>query len=123
MELPVEAGHAVLMHNWLLHRSGVNPSPSPRRAFTCCYLDGRTRNQLTGDTFPPIWGTVLDDPPAFLVHLRHENRVLRESHASVEEYVVSLVEENRTLQAAIEDATTYARTLEAELTRTVKKRI
>jgi hypothetical protein len=122
MELPVEAGHAVLMHNWLLHRSGVNPSPSPRRAFTCCYMDGRTRNQLTGDTFPPIWGTVPDDPPVFLAHLRHENGVLRESHASAEEYALSLVEENRTLHAAIEDATTYAHSLEAELTRAGEKR-
>ena len=99
--LPVKAGHAVLMHNWLLHRSGVNPSSSPRRAFTCCYLDGRTRNQLTGDLFPSVWGAVPDEPPPFLAYLRHENGVLRESHASAEKYALSLVEENKKLQNVI----------------------
>ena len=115
--LPVEAGHAVLVHNWLLHRSGVNPSSLPRRAFTCCYLDGRTRSQLTGDLFPSAWGTVPDEPPPFLDHLRRENGLLRESHSRAEEYALSLVEENKKLHAAIDDATTYARTLETELTR------
>ena len=47
MPLEVEAGHAVLLHNWLIHRSGVNPTPAPRRAFTVCYMDGRTLNAGT----------------------------------------------------------------------------
>lgn len=54
--LEVESGHAVLLHNWLIHRSGVNPSPVPRRAVTICYLDGRTVNTLTGNRFPMIFG-------------------------------------------------------------------
>lgn len=122
MALPVEAGHAVLIHNWLLHRSGVNPSSSPRRAFTCCYLDGRTRNQLTGDTFPLLWGTLPDEPPVYLAYLRQENGALRENSARAEEYALSLVEENRKLHAAVEDASTYARSLENELARTVQQR-
>jgi hypothetical protein len=54
--LEVESGHAVLLHNWLIHRSGINPSPVPRRAVTICYLDGRTVSTLTGNRFPMIFG-------------------------------------------------------------------
>jgi hypothetical protein len=43
LPLEVEPGHALLLHNWLIHRSGINPSPVPRRAFSACYMDGRTR--------------------------------------------------------------------------------
>lgn len=54
--LEVESGHAVLLHNWTIHRSGINPSPTPRRAFTACYMDGRTISTLTGKRFPMIFG-------------------------------------------------------------------
>ena len=40
--LPVEAGTVLLLHNWLLHRSGINHSNEPRRAFSVCYMDGET---------------------------------------------------------------------------------
>lgn len=42
--VPVElaAGEAVALHNWLLHRSGVNRSDIPRRAFSVCYMDAKT---------------------------------------------------------------------------------
>jgi hypothetical protein len=41
--LPAEAGEALLIHNYLWHRSGRNGTGKPRRAFTVCYLDARTR--------------------------------------------------------------------------------
>ncbi len=41
--LPVRAGEVVLLHNHLWHRSGVNVTGNPRRAFTVCYMDAATR--------------------------------------------------------------------------------
>lgn len=41
--LELEPGEVVLLHNWLLHRSDVNRTPVSRRAFSVCYMDGRTR--------------------------------------------------------------------------------
>jgi len=40
--LELEPGEAVLLHNWLLHSSDVNRTPISRRAFSVCYMDGRT---------------------------------------------------------------------------------
>ncbi|MDR3708295.1 MAG: phytanoyl-CoA dioxygenase family protein [Capsulimonadaceae bacterium] len=38
----LEAGEAVLLHNWLMHRSDVNKTDISRRAFSVCYADART---------------------------------------------------------------------------------
>jgi len=43
LPLPAQAGEVILVHNMLWHRSGPNRGPSPRRAFTACYLDAATR--------------------------------------------------------------------------------
>ncbi len=55
--LTLEPGEAVLLHNWLLHASDVNRSSVSRRAFSICYMDGRT---LDTDgvpvNFPVIFG-------------------------------------------------------------------
>jgi hypothetical protein len=40
---PARAGEAMIIHNHLWHRSGVNGTPSPRRAFTVCYMSAETR--------------------------------------------------------------------------------
>jgi len=40
--LELVPGEVLLLHNWLIHRSGVNRSDAPRRAFSVCYMDGRT---------------------------------------------------------------------------------
>ena len=56
MDLEAEAGEAVLLHNFLLHRSGVNTTTSPRRAFSATYMDVETRSVVTGDTFPIVFG-------------------------------------------------------------------
>ncbi len=97
--LPVRAGHAVVVHNWLLHRSGVNPSSRPRRAFTACLMDARTRNNLTGELFPLVHGAVAGEPPPYLGHLRAENALLHESRASAEEYALSLEREREQLRS------------------------
>ncbi len=52
----VPAGEAVLLHNWLLHGSDVNQMDIPRRAFSVCYMDGRTHERPSGQTFPIIFG-------------------------------------------------------------------
>lgn len=79
--LEVETGHAVLLHNWLIHRSGVNPSGIPRRAFTACYMDGRTQSVLTGNHFPLIAGA-LPGPYPYVRQLEDDCRTLRESMAT-----------------------------------------
>ena len=43
--MEVEAGEAVLMHNWLLHASDVNRTDIPRRAFSVCYMDAETKSK------------------------------------------------------------------------------
>ena len=40
--LELEAGEAVLLHNWLLHRSDTNSTDIARRAYSVCYMDGNT---------------------------------------------------------------------------------
>ncbi len=52
--LELEAGEAVLLHNWLLHSSDVNRTDRPRRAFSVCYMDARTRT-TAGEGFPVIF--------------------------------------------------------------------
>ena len=99
--LPVEAGHGVLLHNWLLHRSGVNSTDLPRRAFTACFMDARTRSSLTGNLFPIVHGSVDDDPPLYLRQVREENATLRTSRASAEEYAWSLEAERVRLEAVL----------------------
>lgn len=50
--LEVPAGEAVLLHNYLLHRSGVNTIERPRRAFSVVYMDAATRRTSDGGAFP-----------------------------------------------------------------------
>jgi polysaccharide pyruvyl transferase WcaK-like protein len=92
--LEVEAGHAVLLHNWLIHRSGVNPTPAPRRAFTTCYMDGRTLSILTGNRFPIVFGSLPAEPYPFVRQMSDDCSALRESQSQAEAYARSL-EENR----------------------------
>ena len=110
--LEVEAGEGLLMHNWLVHRSDINHTGSPRRALTACYMDGRTRSTLTGDYFPIVFGERPDadgDWP-FLQYMRDENRSLRHTASEAERYA-------RALETSRSETEQYARSLEAELTR------
>lgn len=54
--LEAEAGEAILLHNFLLHRSEVNHLDQPRRAFSVPYMDAAVRDAKTGATFPVIFG-------------------------------------------------------------------
>jgi polysaccharide pyruvyl transferase WcaK-like protein len=92
LPLEVEAGHAVLLHNWLIHRSGVNPTPAPRRAFTVCYMDGRTLSILTGKHFPIVAGSLPTEAYPFVRQLSNDCGALRESQAQAETYARSLEE-------------------------------
>lgn len=53
--LELQAGEVALLHNWLLHGSDVNKTDTPRRAFSVCYMDGRTRSK-SGKSFSVIFG-------------------------------------------------------------------
>ena len=53
--LELQAGEAVLLHNWLLHSSEVNKTDIPRRAFSVCYMDAATKAN-DGKTFSAIFG-------------------------------------------------------------------
>ena len=53
--LELEAGEVALLHNWLLHSSDVNKTDIPRRAFSVCYLDSRTRSK-NGHTYSIVFG-------------------------------------------------------------------
>jgi phytanoyl-CoA hydroxylase len=54
--LELKPGEAVLLHNWLVHRSDVNKTDIPRRAFSVCYVDARTRGTKNGEAFPVVFG-------------------------------------------------------------------
>lgn len=52
----LEAGEAFLMHNWVLHTSGTNPSGVPRRAFSLCLMDAAIRHEDPGHPgFPRLF--------------------------------------------------------------------
>lgn len=87
--LEVPSGHGLLIHNWLIHRSGVNVTPTPRRAFTACFLDARTRNLQTGGFFPLVDGGESETPHYFTVlQAAIEERTF--AAAEAERYALSL---------------------------------
>ncbi|MBF5007769.1 phytanoyl-CoA dioxygenase family protein [Diaphorobacter caeni] len=106
--LEVPSGHAVLMHNWLIHRSGVNPSSAPRRAFTMCCMDARTRSLQTGARFPIVYGALTDEPDHYVQQLHVDLAATTAMASEAERYALSL-------RDAHADAERYARSLEAEL--------
>jgi len=56
--LPARAGESILIHNHVWHRSGVNRTDHPRRAFTVCYMTAATRCLRTKKaprTFVPVF--------------------------------------------------------------------
>jgi polysaccharide pyruvyl transferase WcaK-like protein len=110
LHLEVEAGEGLLLHNWLVHRSGVNETDTPRRAFTACYMDARTLSTLTGDRFPIVFGEHEESEEGFpfLASLKDEIRRLQL--------------EGLTLRAMRGEAERYAWSLEAEIERIRKVR-
>lgn len=53
--LELEAGEVVLLHNWLVHSSGINRSTQSRRAFSVCYQDAATVDE-SGASYPIVFG-------------------------------------------------------------------
>jgi phytanoyl-CoA hydroxylase len=55
--LEAKAGEVFLLHNLLLHRSGINATDRPRRAFSVVYMDAATRD-ISGNhrVFPVVFG-------------------------------------------------------------------
>jgi hypothetical protein len=123
VHLEIEAGEALLLHNWVVRRSGLNQTSSPHRAFTACYMDGRTLSTLTGDRFPIVFGEPEDgeDTLPFVRGLK-EMRLLRATAEESERYTESLLQEVQTLRAMREEAERYAWSLEAELQRIRKEK-
>jgi len=62
IDLEAEAGEAILLHNFLLHRSGTNPTNFSRRAFSATYMDAETRTNDTAQLFPILFGEGALDP-------------------------------------------------------------
>lgn len=54
--LELKAGEVAILHNWLLHGSDVNRSDIARRAFSVCYMDGRTRDIHRDGRYPVVFG-------------------------------------------------------------------
>jgi len=44
VHVELKPGEVALLHNWLLHSSGVNDTDISRRGFSACYMDARTRD-------------------------------------------------------------------------------
>ena len=59
--LEMEAGEAVLLHNYLPHSSGVNSTAIARRAFSVCYMDAATVDSHNHE-YMPIFGDAALDP-------------------------------------------------------------
>ena len=56
--LELEAGEVVVLHNFLLHRSGVNESDVARRGYSVCYMAGgiHRTNDPDKKPFPMMFG-------------------------------------------------------------------
>lgn len=121
--LEVPSGHAIMIHNWLIHRSGVNPSSIPRRAFTMCCMDARTRGILTGDYFPTVYGDFTPEPYPFLQHLENERAFYRDAAAEAQRYAESLRDELAHLRASRDAATEYAESLLNEVEQLRRSRL
>jgi polysaccharide pyruvyl transferase WcaK-like protein len=117
--LELEAGEGLLLHNWLLHRSDVNRTGTPRRALSACYMDGRTVNTLSGKRYPIVFGDYPDIEAAmpFLQAIQEENRHLREAAEEAARYAKSLAEDNQRREQMRCEAEKYAKSLEEELAR------
>jgi hypothetical protein len=61
--MELAAGEAVLLHNWLLHRSDTNATDDARRGFSVCYMDAGTVAS-NGETFTPVFAGANSGPVA-----------------------------------------------------------
>jgi ectoine hydroxylase-related dioxygenase (phytanoyl-CoA dioxygenase family) len=119
LHLEIDAGDALLLHNWMLHRSGINGTNRPRRALSACYMDARTLDVLSGARFPVVFGEHRDVESAlpFVKTLRDEKRHLAEMAGEAERYARSLVADNEAREQMRSEAERYALSLEREVER------
>jgi polysaccharide pyruvyl transferase WcaK-like protein len=119
VHLEVGAGDAVVLHNWMLHRSGINSTAVPRRALSACYMDGRTLNTASGTRFPIVFGEheEVDAALPFVQAIKDERRYYEEKAAELERYAKSLLADNHQRELMRSEAERYALSLEAELAR------
>ena len=55
--LEAQMGEIFVLHNFLLHKSGINQTNKPRRGFSVCYMDGTiTRINNPNHKFPVLFG-------------------------------------------------------------------
>lgn len=59
--LELNPGEVALLHNWLLHSSDINHTDISRRAFSVCYMDGRTVSS-NGEVFTPLFQGAVSAP-------------------------------------------------------------
>ena len=58
VDLEADPGEAILLHGLVAHRSGVNPTPEPRRAFAYSYVDAAAPPHLDdGHALPLVFGS------------------------------------------------------------------
>ncbi len=55
IDLELQPGEVVLLHNWLMHSSDKNHTQQSRRALSVCYMDARTLSK-SGQSVPIIFG-------------------------------------------------------------------
>lgn len=55
IDMTLEPGEVMLLHNWLMHGSDKNHSDQSRRALSVCYMDARTVDQQNR-AFPVVFG-------------------------------------------------------------------
>ncbi len=66
LPLPAVAGEAILLHNYVWHRSAANTTGKPRRAFTVCYMSAHTRcmrKRRAPREFLEVWGAAATSCP------------------------------------------------------------
>ena len=56
IELEAEPGEGILLHSMVVHRSGLNGTAEPRRAFAYGYVDAAAEVDSTGKPLPLIFG-------------------------------------------------------------------
>lgn len=120
--LEVPSGHALLLHSWLIRRAAANRSATPRRAFTGCYLDGRTINVTSGGHYPVVAGTVDEAPYPYMGTLASDRAAAVENAQVAQERAAGLESELAVVRARCEAAEDELRTLEAERERASRER-
>ena len=56
IELEAEPGEGILLHSFVVHRSGLNKTAEPRRAFAYGYVDAAAEADSSGTPLPIIFG-------------------------------------------------------------------